>query len=89
MCNMKEHYKESKNYSDNIMKDVTKVLDKKKINYETKSNCTEVTIKNSSQSKDKIFNLLAKSIDIPKMVILLLIDVVEVGNTIYIRQKTK
>jgi hypothetical protein len=89
MSKIKDNYIESKNYSDDIMKDITKVLDGKSIKYTTKSNGTEVIISDQSQTKDSIQTIFYNNLSIPKMVIMVLVDVVEVDNVIYIRQKTK
>lgn len=88
--NMTKTYKESKNYSDNIMKDVTRILDENNIKYEVNSNCTEVTItEKDGQSRESISNTLYVNANVPKMVFMLLVNIVEVNGTIYIRQSTK
>lgn len=88
--NMTKTYKESKNYSDNIMKDVTRILDENNIKYEVNSNCTEVTItEKDGQSRESISNTLYANANVPKIVFMLLVNIVEVNGTIYIRQSTK
>lgn len=82
-------YAESKNYSDTIMSDVTSLLDKKNISYSTKSGGAEVIINSDGQSASTIIKLLNDNLTIPKEVISLLLDVVEVSNIVYLRQKTK
>ena len=89
MASLNDHYNESKNYSDKIMSDVSGVLDSNKIEYETKSNGHEVIITGNGQSESSILKLLNDNLSIPKDVISLLLEVVEVSDKIYIRQKTK
>lgn len=89
MASLKTCYNESKNYSDKIMGDVTGVLDNKGISYTTKSSGAEVIITGNGQSESSIVSLLNDNLNIPKDVISLLLDVVEVSDIIYIRQKTK
>lgn len=81
-------YSESKNYSDTIMSDVVSLLAKKGINHNFKSNGSEIII-TDNQTSSSIINLLNDNLTIPKDIISLLLDVVEVSNTVYIRQKTK
>lgn len=87
---MSKTYKESKNYSDNIMKEVTSVLDDNNISYEIKSNGAEVTItQKDGQSRESITNTLYANVNVPKMVFMVLVNIVEIDGTIYIRQSTK
>lgn len=86
---MKDNYVESKNYSDGIMTKITDVLDKSEIAYEVKSGGTEVVVSCENQSLDSIKSIIFSNIDIPKMVIAMLLDIIEAGESIYIRQKTK
>lgn len=89
MASLNTCYNESKNYSDKIMGDVTGVLDNKGISYTTKSSGAEVIITDNGQSENSIVTLLNNNLNIPKDIISLLLDVVEVSDIIYIRQKTK
>lgn len=89
MAGLKSCYKDSKNYSDKIMGDVTALLDNEGIEYTIKSNGTEVIMTANGQSEDSVLSLLIDNLDIPKDVISLLLDIVEISGTIYIRQNTK
>lgn len=89
MASLYTCYNESKNYSDKIMGDVTGVLDSKRISYSIKSGGAEVIIAGNGQSENSIVKMLYDNLNIPKDVISLLLDIVEVSDTIYIRQKTK
>jgi cysteinyl-tRNA synthetase len=86
---MKEKYNESKKYSENIMSEVTKVLDDCNITYNVKSDGVEIVTTDNKQSKNSIEKTLFDNINIPKMVFVVLIDIVEIGDSVYIRQKTK
>lgn len=90
MCTVREQYIESKAYSENIMNEIFTVLCNSDIKNITHNlNMSEITIDNTSHTKDSIFKLLMDRADIPKLVMLLLIDIVNIDNIIYIRQKTK
>lgn len=84
-----EQYSESKKYSDDIMSKVTVVLDENQIEYDVKSDGSEIVVTDKNQSKDSLQDTIYANIDVPKMVCLLLLDMIEVNNSIYIRQKTK
>ncbi len=89
MASLKTCYNDSKNYSDKIMGDVTGVLDNKGISYTTKSSGAEVIITGNGQSENSIIKLMNDNLNIPKDVISLLLEIVEVSDIVYIRQKTK
>lgn len=84
-----EQYSESKKYSDDIMSKVTVVLDENQIEYDVKSDGSEIVVTDKNQSKDSLQDTIYANIDVPKMVCLLLLDMIEVNDSIYIRQKTK
>ena len=89
MCKTEKLYTESKNYSENIMTEVSEVLKNEGYNCEIKSSGAEVVISKSGKSKDSIFEMIAKNLMVPKVVLLVLLDIVSVDGDIYIRQKTK
>lgn len=86
---MKKEYNESKKYSCDIMDDISNVLQKKNIPYDINGNKTEIVVKSSDYSKSSIKSLISDNISKPGTVISLLINVTDVGDTIYIRQVSK
>ena len=88
MTQLTNSYNESKNYSEDIIKNICKILDKNKIGYKLKSNDTEIVLSKKNDAK-KIEKMIQKEIDVPKMVFILLVTIVQVDDTVYIRQKLK
>lgn len=88
MSELKSTYNESKNYSKDIIKNITKILDKHKLGYKLNSNNTEIVLTEKNDSHE-IEKMIQKEIDIPKMVFILLVDIVQVKQNVYIRQKLK
>ena len=90
MSNLKAIYSDSKNYSNQIMSDVESLLKKKKIPFDSKYNRNELVIPSSSgKGKDAILKLLNGNLKVSGDIISVLLDVVEVSGTVYIRLKTK
>ena len=89
MGSVKKEYSESKKYSTDIMNDIIEMLTKKKVPYDVNSNKTEITIKSSKHSKASIKSMITENISKPGSIMSLLIDVVDVNDTIYIRQISK
>ena len=82
-------YTESKTYSSGIMSNLSKLLDKKKIKHQVRSGESKILIpKESKQTKASIQKIMQK-LDTPEHVISILLDVVDVNGSLYIRLKTK
>lgn len=82
---------ESKQYVDDIMDKIESLLSSNDISFTINSKRTEIMINRSDSSinKDYIKSLIKKSLDIPKPVLSLLIDVKSTNTDIYIRQRKK
>lgn len=89
MSNLKNQYEECKNYSENIIDKITTVLDENNIKYKVKSNGKEIVVTMNGQSKNAITDTIYKNMDISKMVFTILIDIVQIGDELFIRQQTK
>jgi len=86
MCTIAEALTECINFTDDIMDKVEGVLKKKKYKF-TRINDNEILL--NKKTKKQIFDLLEKNLDIPKMNIKLLLQVIENDNDTYIRLKFK
>jgi hypothetical protein len=80
-------YEESKTYTNSIIGTIASILSANDISYSIKSNDTEIVVTESDKDKKTICSLFKDSI--PNDIMDTLIDVVEVGSSIYIRQVTK
>ena len=89
MSNLKNQYEECKNYSENIIDKITTVLDENNMKYKVKSNGKEIVVTMNGQSKNAITDTIYKNMDISKMVFTILIDIVQIGDELFIRQQTK
>ena len=85
MSNLKNQYEECKNYSENIIDKITTVLDENNM----KSKGKEIVVTMNGQSKNAITDTIYKNVDISKMVFTILIDIVQIGDELFIRQQTK
>lgn len=88
MCS-KPNFEEAKEYSTTVMSTVIDVLDDQKIKYKPGQNTNELILPNIKQSPNDIFSIIYKNCSVPRMVLSILIDIVDIGDDIYIRQKTK
>ena len=86
---MKKEYDNSKKYSYDIMDEISKLLEKKDIPFNINTNKTEIVVKSSKYSKSSIKSLITDNISKPGTVISLLINITDIGDTIYIRQVSK
>jgi hypothetical protein len=86
MSKIVNDYNESKNYSEDIMKEITDILDSNGVDWVAKSN---IEIVCNNQSEDEIERILCDNITTPKIVFMLLVDIVQMDDKIYIRQKIK
>ena len=89
MSNLKNQYEECKNYSENIIDKITTVLDENNMKYKVKSKGKEIVVTMNGQSKNAITDTIYKNVDISKMVFTILIDIVQIGDELFIRQQTK
>ena len=89
MSNLKSQYEECKNYSENIIDKITTVLDENNMKYKVKSKGKEIVVTMNGQSKNAITDTIYKNVDISKMVFTILIDIVQIGDELFIRQQTK
>ena len=89
MSNLKNQYEECKNYSENIIEKITTVLDENNMKYKVKSKGKEIVVTMNGQSKNAITDTIDKNVDISKMVFTILIDIVQIGDELFIRQQTK
>ena len=89
MVKIKKEYKKSKDYSKDIINKVCEVLNANHIEYSLNSGNSEITVSSKDQTEDTLFKTLYSNMEIPKVVFTILVDVVGVGDKIYIRQKTK
>ena len=89
MSNLKNQYEECKNYSENIIDKITTVLDENNMKYKVKSKGKEIVVTMNGQSKNAITDTIYKNVDISKMVFTILIDIVQIGDELLIRQQTK
>lgn len=90
---MKDVIYENRKIINNILPEVENVLDKKKIEYSTNRKETEIVIY-TEKSKNKISiddirSHLYKSLEIPRMVLDILLDVRKSKKHIYIRLRIK
>lgn len=89
MASIKKQYEDMKVYSGTIMDKILSILTKQKIKYGEANNHSEIIIASKDQNKDSIKKLLDKKLDIPKNIVTTLIEIVEIEDSVYIRQKTK
>ena len=57
--------------------------------YKVKSKGKEIVVTMNGQSKNAITDTIYKNVDISKMVFTILIDIVQIGDELFIRQQTK
>lgn len=74
----------SKNYTENIITDITGLLDKESIEF----TCDASTIVIPNRSKKEISSLI-RTLPIPKGVLYFALDICEVKNNVYVRKKIK
>lgn len=87
--NVKDGYGEMKKYSGTIIPDIIGILSKNNFNYSTNSNNTEIVVTEQTEDTTEfIYESICKGLSVPKIIFPLLVDVVEVDDKIYIRQKT-
>lgn len=89
MGSMKKEYDNSKKYSYDIMDEISKLLEKKDIPFNINTNKTEIVVKSAKYSKSSIKSLITDNISKPGTVLSLLINIADIGDTIYIRQVSK
>ena len=89
MGSVKKEYAKSKEYSTDIMIAIEKLLTEKKISYKINRTKTEITIDAPGETKSSIRSIITNNIVTHGSIISLLIDVVDVDKTVYIRQVSK
>lgn len=89
MPTLKKEYTDCKNYSENIMGEISKILDENEIPY-IKKNDTEIVVNDiATHSKESVTKTIYDNISIPKISFIILVDIIETSSSIFIRQKTK
>lgn len=83
--NLQNIMKEASKYSDNIISNITKILDDNGIKYKMPNN-KEITILDNELSNTEISNMIFDNMSIPHAQLSMLIEVVTVDNITYIRQ---
>ena len=86
---MKNEYNKSKKHSCDIMDEISSVLNKKNISHTINTSKTEIVVKSTKHSKSFIKSLITDNVCKPEAVVSLLINITDVGDTIYIRQVSK
>ena len=86
---LEEGYAKSKKYADKVLGEIKDILTHNNISFVANSKETEIMITKNKQTKKSINNTLLANISIPKTSFMILVDVVESGGNVFIRQKTK
>ena len=76
---------ECKKYSENIIPQIICILDQNLFHYTVDESMSEIIIPDSDTPRDKIQDLIESSLDIPKVITGMLIQVKEAKNKIFIR----
>ena len=79
-------------YTGSIMKKIESVLESNFLEYDSNCKHTELVLDRKSNcelNKDFILSIIKESIDIPKPILSLLVDVKSTKDNIYIRQRKK
>ena len=88
MSKLSKKYNESKNYTDIIMDEIVSVLDKDKKEYTMKSKGNEIVV-HTKDELEKFEKYLYGKVSVPTMIFKLLVEMVQVNDTVYIRRKVK
>lgn len=80
---------ECKKYSENIIPQIVCILDDHGFQYTVDESMTEIIIPDSDIPRDKIQDLIESSLDIPKIITGMLIQVKEAKKKIFIRLALK
>ncbi|HAU84550.1 MAG TPA: hypothetical protein DCW90_03275 [Lachnospiraceae bacterium] len=76
---------ECKKYSENIIPQIIYILDQNSFHFIVDESMSEIIIPDSDTPRDKIQDLIESSLDIPKVITGMLIQVKEAKNKIFIR----
>lgn len=80
---------ECKDYIKNIIPDTMIVLDQASVNYRCCNGNTEIVLSNSEKTVDEIRDLIESSLEIPKIITSMLLDIKTGGANIFIRLRYK